>query len=339
MTRRPLRRFVSLAAALSALLFTVATRATPTSRLVYSRTAEADSCPDEQALRRAVASRVGYDPFFPYATRTIVVSVTRRDRAFVASVDLVDEGGLSHGARELRAEGNCTELLDAAALAIAIAIDPQSLTRTTAPAPPPPAEAPVVAPPPDLPPPQLPTPAPEPVRTTPPPGTTPASPATPEVSLGPVVSAGISPGPLAFGFAVGGALRLRSLSLGLEGRIDAPGSKSVAREGTVSSWLLVASLVPCLHLGIWSGCAVAQGGSMQAAGPGVPGTHSESTPWWAAGGRLGVELPIGGGLRIRFHGDLLGDLSPVTLHLADGLTWTAPPLAGSVGADLVFHFR
>src|SRR5580698_5235802 len=96
-----------------ALLGTRAANATPTSRLVYSRSSDADSCPDEQALRHAVAARVGYDPFFPYATRTIVVSIARRDRAFVASVDLVDEGGLSHGARELPAEGNCTELLDA----------------------------------------------------------------------------------------------------------------------------------------------------------------------------------------------------------------------------------
>jgi hypothetical protein len=39
--------------------------ATPSARLVYSRGHGAESCPDEHALREAVAARVGYDPFFP----------------------------------------------------------------------------------------------------------------------------------------------------------------------------------------------------------------------------------------------------------------------------------
>jgi hypothetical protein len=77
-------------------------------------------CPDEQALRHEVAARVGYDPFFAWAKRTIVASVTRRGGAFVATVDMVDDDGVSHGARELRTEGECRELLDAVALAIAM---------------------------------------------------------------------------------------------------------------------------------------------------------------------------------------------------------------------------
>ena len=78
---------------------------------------------------------------------------------------------------------------------------------------------------------------------------------------------------------------------------------------------------------------------MQSAGTGVLDPRSGSAPWWAAGGRLGVELPIGGGLRVRFHGDLLGTLAPVKLVLDGTRAWTAPPVAGSIGADVVFHFR
>ncbi len=119
-----------------------ASAAAPTSRLVYSRSTDAASCPDEQVLRRAVAARVGYDPFFAWATRTIVAGITRRDVAFVATVDMVDDQGVSHGARELRTTGECGELLDAVALAIAIAIDPQSLSRTGPPPSPPAGEPP-----------------------------------------------------------------------------------------------------------------------------------------------------------------------------------------------------
>jgi hypothetical protein len=32
-------------------------------------------CPDEPALRKAVAARVGYDPFFPWAEQTVVVQI------------------------------------------------------------------------------------------------------------------------------------------------------------------------------------------------------------------------------------------------------------------------
>ncbi len=84
------RRLVLRVVVLGLVVPTIA-RATPTSRLVYSRTAEAATCPDEQALRRAVAARVGYDPFFAYANRTIVSALSRRDGAFVGTVDLIDE--------------------------------------------------------------------------------------------------------------------------------------------------------------------------------------------------------------------------------------------------------
>jgi hypothetical protein len=314
---------------------------------VYSRSVDAGSCPDEQALRRAVAARVGYDPFFAWATRTVVASLTRRNQAFVATVDLVDEGGVSHGARELRAEGDCGELLDAVALAIAIAIDPQSLTRPATPAPttaptqdeppaPPPSPAVVVA-------------APQPTADAPAsPAAAPASsegaaPWSFDVSAGLAGSVGFAPGPSA-GLALGADARWRWLSLGLEGRIDAPASTSAgssagsSNSGTVSSWLVLGAVVPCAHLASFFGCALVQAGSAQTSGNGVPDPRSQSLPWLAAGGRLGMLVGFTDDLRLRLHADVVANLDPMTLQLYGGNVWPAPPVAASLGADMVLHF-
>jgi hypothetical protein len=339
MTRSLFHVLVPGAVAFGAFLGTSGAWATPTSRLVYSRSAEADSCPDEQSLRRAVATRIGYDPFFPYATRTIVATMARHGRDFVATVDLVDEGGFSHGARELRAAGDCGELLDAVALAIAIAIDPQSLTQTTPPAPPesePETPAPKTIPPP---------PAPTPPSTQPaPPDVIPHAPAAPvsrpdlELTAGAAMSAGFAPGTVAIGLALGAAWRVRVLSLGVEGRVDAPSSEAAPRGGEVSSWLLIGAVVPCIRLGYLFVCALMQGGVSENAGSGVQGARSGSALWLATGGRLGVEFPVGDRVRLRLHGDVVGNLARSTLDLSTKAAWHAPPWAGSAGAGLVFHF-
>src|SRR5580692_4084858 len=101
--------------------FARAAGATPSARLVYSRAQSASSCPDEPALRKAVAARIGYDPFFGWAKKTVVVRMVPADGpGYVASVDLVDDEGYEHGARQIRTEGKCAELRDPVALAIAI---------------------------------------------------------------------------------------------------------------------------------------------------------------------------------------------------------------------------
>jgi hypothetical protein len=329
---------IALAALVSALFAARSAHATPTSKLVYSRSGDADACPDEQALRRAVAARVGYDPFFAWAPRTIVARLTRHAQAFVATVDLIDDSGVSHGARELRSEGECGELFDAVALAIAIAIDPQSLSQRSTP----PAAASASAPA-DT---QrqdtanwLPTtPEAEPERSAP--ARAPDLPADPvafEVSAGSVASTGVAPGP-AIGVALGAALRRRAFSLALEGRVDAPASTSASGGGDVSSWLVLGAVVPCMHLGPLFGCGIVQAGSAKTSGNGVPGTRSESIPWWATGGRLGVRFPLSENALLRLRTDVVGNLSRMTLRLDGADVWTAPPVAASLAADVVLHF-
>jgi hypothetical protein len=82
---------------------------------VYSRAPGAEACPDEDALRHEVASRVGYDPFFAWANETIVASMSHDETGgFVARVALVDDRGTQHGTRDIRTQNTCDELLASA---------------------------------------------------------------------------------------------------------------------------------------------------------------------------------------------------------------------------------
>jgi hypothetical protein len=125
--------------AISTCLIGSAATAFPTSRLTYVRNKGAELCPPEEVVRTEVATRLGYDPFFVWAERTIVAQVWREPKGYRAAVQLVDAKGLVSGSRALRSQSDdCSELVKAAALAISISIDPDSVTR--APGPPPAAD-------------------------------------------------------------------------------------------------------------------------------------------------------------------------------------------------------
>ncbi|HSY20766.1 MAG TPA: hypothetical protein VK841_01545 [Polyangiaceae bacterium] len=335
--------------------------ATPSARLVYSRTADAASCPDEGALRTAVAARVGYDPFFGWAKRTVIANLAREDGAYVAKIDLVDEQGLDHGARALRTEGPCADLLDTVALAIAIAIDPQSLTRaesTPNPVPEPDARPPAAAREAPTPPPAAPSPADSgPARSEAGSSGAPSAqrpvdrrdgadengaPAV-EAFLGAVVSDGVAPGP-APGVALGSALLWKWVSLGVDARIDAAsGETAPTGDGSVSSWLVVGTLAPCARFGPLRvpllACALIQAGSMQSGGSGVSERKTGSALWFATGGRLGVGIRLSAALELRARGDLVVDLARTSLLLDGAGVWRADPVAGSLALDGVVHFR
>ena len=89
----------------SILLAAKSALATPSARLVYVRDKGAEDCPDEAALRAAVAARLGYDPFFPYAKATLFAEVGRDGNVIRARVRLVDEGNDVRGARDLEHKG------------------------------------------------------------------------------------------------------------------------------------------------------------------------------------------------------------------------------------------
>jgi len=150
---------LALQAAIFALGIARGAGAFPTSRLVYARGPGAELCPDQDAVRKAVATRLGYDPFFPGSDKTIVARISRDSDHLKGEVELVDEHGVELGLREFSDEpGKCDDLVHAMALSISIAIDPKS-AETYAQGPPdePPAVDRAIEPEPARPPPPQPT--------------------------------------------------------------------------------------------------------------------------------------------------------------------------------------
>jgi hypothetical protein len=308
--------------------------ANPSARLVYSRGAEALTCPTEEAVRSAVATRLGYDPFFPWAPTTVVVDVEGANQRFRADVRLIDEHGLVRGARHLETKGSeCAELMAAMALTISLVVDPLSLTSPAAPSEPE-------------------DPSREPVAPTPP-SATPSSALPSEfASAGAPLASRPAPPPekihTYFGAGVLGSLgtapdfsfggdaffgaRLRAFSLELDARGEVPVSASTPA-GTVRSERLMGSLVPCVHVGVGVFCGVGSLAWVHAAGS---ADRAEDGSAFAAalGLRAGIELKLASIVWVRPYVDLLGELLRPNLQSATG-QYRFPPVSGNLGAALL----
>jgi hypothetical protein len=152
-----------------------------------------------------------------------------------------------------------------------------------------------------------------------------------------VASQGFAPSTSA-GLVLGGDVRWSWLSLGVEGRVDAPSGVTGAAGGSVSSWLTLGALVPCGYVGTFFACAIAQGGVMEASGAGVVDHRAVSLAWLSAGGRVGVLIPLGASLLLRLHGDVVACLDKATLQLDGTGVWTTPAVAGTLGAGVLVRF-
>ena len=133
-----------MAAAVAAALLGLAARAeaSPSAKLTYLRAEGAERCPDEAELRKAVAARLGYDVFFPWAKTTVVVEITRAPKGFHGAVKFVGASGLVKGQRALDSKSDdCADIVRALALTVSIAIDDFGLDGSV------PAPAPEPAPP------------------------------------------------------------------------------------------------------------------------------------------------------------------------------------------------
>jgi hypothetical protein len=322
----------------------------PSARLVYARSSEAASCPDETALRKAVAARFGYDPFFAWAKQTAIVQVWRSDQRYRSRVQIVDAQGVSQGSRELASDGeSCAPLFDATALAISIALD-----ASTALAPPPqpkPGSSVLEDAGPDATAPTSPPPRSEPNPASADSGRLPspdsdaalaqASTTSPALrsfaGLAVLGSTNVAPSPAA-GLSAFAGVRWRDASLALEARADAPAFADVPTGGRITSWIYGASLVPCGHYSVASLCAVGLLGSLQAWSSNVSSTGSDQTLFAAAGGRVAVELPLSRLFAFRLHGDLLANLQRSRLRIGADPPWTAPPYMVTLGAGVAVHF-
>jgi len=300
-----MRRSLSSCVAIGLLFFFSSgrARANPSAHLVYVRGPGADVCPNEDAVRQAVATRLGYDPFFFSAPTTIVVEVNRDGPRFAAQVKLVDSQGIERGTRHLTTHtGQCADLIGTLALTISIAVDPLSLnvppvsspSQTAAASAGPPPET-AAAPSANAPPA---TPAPMPLATS----TVVIAPDAPEhPKRGPPLSSaakrifagisllgsvGMALAPTAGATVFAGA-RLGSLSIQAEGRIDLP--VEAPNPPPSRSWALLGSVVGCGHMTSVFVCALAGFESIWASGQAV--VPRDAVTLVALGGiRLGTEI-------------------------------------------------
>lgn len=302
--------------------------------LRYERGPETDGCPDENELGRAVSARLGYEPFASDAPRAIVVRITRRPRELAGRIELRDARGAVTGTRELVSPSrDCRELVASLSVAIAIGIDPvrglsgpDAASEAPSPARPEPAPEPERAP----------QPGPSAEATSPEPSPSPSPSTRLELrgAAGAHVAIGVGPSP-ALGLTLSAGGRIGRAALALEGRADLPASASVDTGGRVSTSLLFASVVPCVHVGLFAACALGALGSFRAEGEAIMQPLHASKLWGGAGGRLAAELPLGRSAALRGHVDVLAALSPITLQMDGREVWTSPPVSGAFGGALV----
>ena len=330
-----MRRWLSSPIAIALLLSTARAHANPSARLVYVRGPGAQVCPNEDAVRAAVATRLGYDPFFPSAPTTIFVELAGSGDRFVAQVKLVDSEGVERGTRRLASpKGRCLDLVGTLALTISLVVDPLSL----APAPPPrdSQDPPAPAPPAEG--------APASAASIPPlvsDAESPAASSAPPVSalryfagVSLLGSLGSALAPTAGAAAFGGARR-DWLSVRIEGRGDLPASAT--SPPAARSWALVASASPCAHWRSAFACATLGVESIQASGDATTARSAE-TLVAIVGGRLGAEMAATDHLVLAPFAEVLAPLQRPRIQI-DGIPvhWFSP-VAADVGISGVVRF-
>ena len=320
----------------------------PTSRLVYARGPGAEACPDQDTVRKAVASRLGYDPFFPSSDKTIVARILRdADHLKLKGEDeLVDEHGAQLGLREFSADTDkCDDLVRAMALSISIAIDPKSAeTYGQGPADEPPATGDSTVPKPAEPtPPSPPAQAEAPA----PPKSTPD--ATPPVArhalvwsagVGAMAMFGAAPKPTLGGLGFASA-RTGAWSLALEGRADLPVTDEQHNvKFRTSSYAL--SAVPCVHFGFAFACELTGLGWINATST-EDAAKSGTKLFFSVGARLGAELTLTPRFGLVAEADLLVSPWPVQLRAQELVAqqqelWETPTVSEGLGLAAAFHF-
>jgi hypothetical protein len=318
----------------------------PTSRLTYARGNGADACPDETTVRQAVAARLGYDPFFAAADKTIVARILRSRDELRATVELVDDKGIVRGVREFKAKaGQCEELVATMALAISIAIDPTNPGILGGP----PKAHPE--------PPPRPTPASRERSTPKSPPIAPASPPQPpeadvaepkdepeapapkitfRTTAAVLAAFGTAPSPTA-GLVLSAGLRRGLWSLAAEGRGELPGTTDVPG-GRIRTSLWAGALVPCIHWDPLSVCATAWLGSLRAQGLDFPASRLDHALYAAAGVRLGLDIPISEQWAFHPAVDVLGPLFPVNVTVDGWSQWQAPQVSALFRAGVAARF-
>ncbi len=328
---------LALASAASLAFGAHSAAASPSAKLVYVRGTGTDVCPGEEDLRRAVATRIGYDPFFPAAQKTVIAQVTRTAGGYRGKVQIVGDDGKVWGERDLASKGDdCLELVSAMALAVSIALD--DLDEATQAPPAPPASPSSSAP--DEPAPPREVPRAEPAREVPaPPRSAPAE--GPHVELrasaGPIVSVGTAPA-AAFGGSAAVSLGYGAVGARLGVRGELPSSGAVTPTGLVSTSTLLVTLSGCVRARVPFGCVGGGIGSFSSQTEGITRPASDSATLGVLLASAGADLALG---RVLYLEPVIEGALNLTRHRVEidgSRAFTLPIVAGTLGLHLGGHF-
>jgi hypothetical protein len=309
-------------------------------------------------MRRAVATRLGYDPFRPIATTTLTAEIRREKGVFRGRVRLVDEAGVERGARDLESRADdCRDLTTAMALSMSIAIDPLSVTRPDRPvgsvSTPPAADEPSSI---DD------APRPEPVAgpaASPPGPPGPPGPATPTTAdrpspapaardeandpprfvlgAGAHVAFGIAPA-AAIGFRISTEIATRRYAVALEGRFDLPSSSDTAEGGRIRTSLAGGAIVPCVRIPLAWACGVVLVARVAAEAVEVTTPRSDGFLFLGAGARLVTHLPLPQDFSLRIGGDVLAHPVPFELTVNGRSVHRSSAVSALAGVALAHNF-
>lgn len=265
-------------------------------RLIYLRSGTAESCPDQVALKKAVAKRLGYDPFLVAATHTIVAEMSGDGAELQARARLLDDEGIVLGTREFNEkDADCSELLSSLALAISLTLDPMmvvtepgvesspiavdSIKWEASPAPPP-----VVA--------EAPKSVEEPaVKASSTDKARRARTTKLAVHAGLQGNIGYVPAP-SYAPMLGLTLRSPRVSLGLEGVVVAPQTEATKTGLRATVSLAYVAVSPCFWLGPIGTCATGSIGRYGGQGGGIERPKTGSNVHAATGLRLTGMVPL-----------------------------------------------
>jgi hypothetical protein len=318
--------FATLAAALaSASPSALAQVPSAAARLSYMRGPGAEDCPDEQALRDAVAALLGgRDPFAAEGAKRMDVTIVRPSRDFAGRFALYGEDGRLIGEQE-HANAACTTLVQDLGASIAIAlgsyarpIDPAPPALALAPASPPPQPAPPQPPGPDV---------------TPPP----ARGLRLQVGAGAALGGGFAPA-LSVGF--GGLIGARwpAASLSLDVRADLPAStEPTANAAFRTSWL-GASLVPCGYVRWLLACGLVSAGRVRSAATGNTTPADSAAGYLGFGGRIGLEAPFSSRFAGQITADILVNALRPRIRLDGDAVWSVATVSELAALRLITFF-
>ncbi len=294
-------------------------------RFSYQTEGATQGCPTAAQMRREIQSGLDYDPFQPEAPLLLSIKIAPDDSRKgegSAEVSLSDARGNLSGQQHIRADNaDCQSLALSAALAARLALEPV-VTGPAASAP----EAHAVAGPPlgAVPPPEVHAEA------------TSGSAAHRAsvdgvIGVGPLVGfgAGVAPN---WGLLLGGEMRWRHASLGLQVRADFPSSAAlqVNTNASIQTALIAGILAPCGRLGGFAGCGLLALGREQSSGSGMASNETLNTFYGAAGIRLAYGVRPWHELGFALSGDLLVPFARTQLLVSGQPAWRTPPLSVAI---------